>query len=173
VLTEAAYLVQLATGTPPGRAADVLQPVMLPWALVVTAGLLALGLRYARRRRPGRLAAAVGEGSRISFGVFLVHPLVLTLLLTSPARHVFSAAGQPLTSALLWLGTVLVSVAVVEVFVRTPLSLPLTGRRRPRGGAPRGPLTASVQREPGRDGEARPETPASSRAPRIETGSDS
>ena len=172
-VTEAAYLLQVATGTRPFPAADVLQPVMVPWTFAVTAGLLWLGLRYAVRRRPGPVAAAVSEGSRISFGVFLVHPLVITLLLTSPARHVLGAAGQPLTSALLWLGTVLVSVAVVEVFVRTPLSLPLTGRRRPRGGAPRGPLTASGQREPGRDGEARPETPGPSRAARIETGSDS
>jgi peptidoglycan/LPS O-acetylase OafA/YrhL len=133
VVTEAVYLVQVATGTPPYRAADVLQPVMLPWALVVTAGLLALGLRYALRRHPGRLAAAVSEGSRISFGVFLVHPLVITVLLTTPVERVLTAPGEPLTAVLLWLVTVLVSVAAVEVFVRTPLSLPLTGRRRPTG----------------------------------------
>jgi peptidoglycan/LPS O-acetylase OafA/YrhL len=166
VVTEAVYVVQVATGTPPFPAADVLQPVMVPYALVVTAGLLALGLRYARRRRPGPLAAAVSEGSRISFGVFLVHPLVLTLLLTTGASGVLTAPGQPLTSVLLWLGTVLASVAAVEVFVRTPLSLPLTGRRRPRKNSTG---TGATQRAPDRGGEPRPQTPE----PTVRPGSDS
>ena len=166
VVAEAVYLVQVATGTPPFPAADVLQPVMVPYALVVTAGLLALGLRYALRRRPGLVASAVGEGSRISFGVFLVHPLVISLLLTLPVGRVLTAAGPPLTSVLIWLVTVLVSIAAVEVIVRTPLSLPLTGRRRP--GQDR-PGTASAQRAPGRGGEPRPETAD----PTARTGSDS
>jgi peptidoglycan/LPS O-acetylase OafA/YrhL len=159
VVAEAVYLVQVATGTPPFPAADVLQPVMVPYALVVTAGLLALGLRYALRRRPGLVASAVGEGSRISFGVFLVHPLVISLLLTLPVGRVLTAAGQPVTSVLIWLVAVLVSIAAVEAFVRTPLSLPLTGRRRPHGGAPRSPLTAQAQPTAGPGGEAgqRPE----------------
>jgi peptidoglycan/LPS O-acetylase OafA/YrhL len=169
VVTEAAYLVQVATGTPPFRAADVLQPVMLPWTLVVTSGLLALGLRYALRRRPGPLAAAVSEGSRISFGVFLVHPLVITLLLTTPVDRVLAAPGQPLTTVLLWVGTVLISIAVVEVFVRTPLSLPLTGRRRPRADAPRTPHTASAQSAADPTGQPRAETAD----PTARAGSDS
>jgi hypothetical protein len=86
---------------------------------------------------------------------------------------VLTAAGQPVTTVLLWLGTVLVSVALVEVFVRTPLSLPLTGRRRPRGDAPPGPLTASAQRAPGRGGEPGQQKPEPARTSRIETGSDS
>ncbi len=165
VVTEAVYLVQVAAGTQPFPAADVLQPVMVPYALVVTAGLLALGLRYALHRRPGRTASAVAEGSRISFGVFLVHPLVISLLLTLPVGRVLTAAGQPLTSVLIWLVTVLVSIAAVEVFVRTPVSLPLTGRRRPQQDRSR---TASAQPAPGRGG-ARPETAD----PTARAGSDS
>ena len=160
VVTEAAYLVQVATGTPPMRAADVLQPVMLPWALAVTAGLLAIGLRYARRRRPGHLASAVSEGSRISFGVFLVHPLVITLLLGNHVGGLLQAAGQPAMSLLLWLVTVLASVAAVEVVARTPLSLPLTGRRRPRTA-----LTGSTQRVRATGGEPRQQTPDRTRPP--------
>jgi len=171
VFTEAAYLVQVATGTQPFPAADVLQPVMLPWTFAGTAGLLWLGLRYALRRRPGPVAAAVSEGSRISFGVFLVHPLVITLLLTTGVSRLLNAPGQPLTSVLLWLGTVLVSVAAVEVFVRTPLSLPLTGRRRPhKDSAPKDSArTGSAQRAPDRGGEPRPQTPE----PTVRPGSDS
>jgi peptidoglycan/LPS O-acetylase OafA/YrhL len=173
VVAEAVYLVQVATGTGPFRAADVLQPVMVPYALIVTAGLLGLGLRYALHRRPGRVSAAVGEGSRISFGVFLVHPLVISLLLTLPVGRVLTAAGQPLTSVLIWVVTVLISVAVVEVFVRTPLSLPLTGRRRSRDGAPRSPLTAAPQPAADRPGDAGAGTSDRAHAPQIDTRSDS
>jgi peptidoglycan/LPS O-acetylase OafA/YrhL len=133
VLTEGAYLWQVGTGTPPFRAADVLQPVMVGWTLVVTAGLLALGLSYAvhvaQAERRGWRARAVSEGARISFGVFLVHPLAISLLLLSPYGDLIARPGQPWQTALLWLGTVVVGVAVAEVAARTPLSLPLTGRR--------------------------------------------
>jgi peptidoglycan/LPS O-acetylase OafA/YrhL len=166
VVAEAAYLVQVAAGTGPFRASDVLQPVMLPYALVLTAGLFALGLRYAVHRRPGMAASAVTEGSRISFGVFLVHPLAISVLwLTAPVKRVLAAPGEPLTSMLLWLATVLVSVAAVEVFVRTPLSLPLTGRRRSRADGPRTPLTASPQSTAGPAGDSRAETPEAARRP--------
>jgi peptidoglycan/LPS O-acetylase OafA/YrhL len=174
VVAEAVYLVQVATGTGPFRAADVLQPVMVPYALIVTAGLLWLGLRYALRRRPGgRVSAAVGEGSRISFGVFLIHPLVISLLLTTPVSRVLTAGGQPLESVLIWVLTVLVSIAAVEVFVRTPLSLALTGRRRSRGGGPRSPLTASPQPAADREGQARADPADRAPAAPIQTGSDS
>jgi peptidoglycan/LPS O-acetylase OafA/YrhL len=135
VFTEGAYLLQLATGSPVYRAADVLQPDMIVWTAALTAGLLALGLRFAANRRPGLAASAVAEGARISFGVFLVHPLVITAVLASPLAGPLRRSGQPWTSVLVWLLVVLVSVPVVELVARTPLSLPLTGRRRP--GRPR------------------------------------
>jgi peptidoglycan/LPS O-acetylase OafA/YrhL len=133
LLTEGAYLLQVRTGTPPYRAADVLQPVMVGWTVLVTAGLFWLGLRYAERRRGGVVSRAVGEGARISFGVFLVHPLAISLLLASPLAGPLGRAGQPWLAAGLWVLTVLASVAAVEVVARTPLSLPLTGRRRQSG----------------------------------------
>jgi peptidoglycan/LPS O-acetylase OafA/YrhL len=136
LLTEGVYLAQVATGSPPARASEVLQPVMVGWTLVLTVGLLAVGLAYARRRREGRIAACVREGSRISFGVFLVHPLVISALLASWPGTLIGRAPAPVSFALLWLVTVVVSVAVAEVAARTPLSLPLTGRRRDRSPRP-------------------------------------
>jgi peptidoglycan/LPS O-acetylase OafA/YrhL len=91
--------------------------------------LLAVGTAYARRRRPGRLSAAVHEGARISFGVYLVHPLVITVLLRTWPGDVISRIPPPTSLAVLWLVTVVVSVLLVEVAIRTPLSLALTGRR--------------------------------------------
>jgi peptidoglycan/LPS O-acetylase OafA/YrhL len=137
LLTEGVYLWQLSTGTPPFRASDVLQPVMIGWTLIVTAGLLAVGLRYALRVADGRPLPGIREGARISFGVFLVHPLVISVLLVTPLSRAITWPGQPWETALLWLGAVVISTAVAEIAVRTPLALPLTGRRfqpgRPTG----------------------------------------
>jgi peptidoglycan/LPS O-acetylase OafA/YrhL len=133
LITETAYLWQIRSGTPPFRASDVLQPVLLGWTLVLTAGLLVLGLRYALRAADGRPLPGLREGARISFGVFLVHPLVLGVLLLPPLAARITRIAQPGQTLLLWLATVVLSAAFAEVAVRTPLSLPLTGRRaRPR-----------------------------------------
>ena len=83
-------------------------------------------------------AAAARRSARvrwISFGVFLVHPLVISLLLTLPVGRVLPGSWAAADVGADLVATVLVSVAAVEVFVRTPLSLPLTGRRR-RSAAP-------------------------------------
>ena len=132
LLTEAVYLWQVGTGTRPSRASDVLQPVMVGWTLILTTGLLAVGLRYALRADVGPAAALGARGARISFGVFLVHVLVIDLLLLSPLGPVISRPGQPWLSVLLWLGTVVVSVvfaeslpdAAVAAAHRTPLRAP-------------------------------------------------
>ena len=142
--TEGVYLAQVAGGATAGHASEVLQPVMVGWTLVVTACLLAAGLAYARRRPStsaagtseagtSRVSAAVGEGARISFGVFLVHPLVITVLQQTWPGHVVGRVPAPASQALLWVLTVAIGVAVAEVAVRIPLSLPLTGRPSERG----------------------------------------
>jgi peptidoglycan/LPS O-acetylase OafA/YrhL len=139
LLTESAYVWQVRSGTPPFRASDVLQPVLVGWTFVLTAGLLVLGLRYALRAADGRPLPGLREGARISFGVFLVHPLVLGLLLLPPLAARITRLAQPWQTVLLWLATVVVSAAFAEVAARTRLSLPLTGRRaQPRTPAPEG-----------------------------------
>jgi peptidoglycan/LPS O-acetylase OafA/YrhL len=117
----------------------VLQPVLVGWTFVLTAGLLVLGLRYALRAAEGRPLPGLREGARISFGVFLVHPLVLGVLLLPPLAARITRLAQPWQTVLLWLATVVVSAAFAEVAARTRLSLPLTGRRaQPRTPAPEG-----------------------------------
>jgi peptidoglycan/LPS O-acetylase OafA/YrhL len=146
VLTEGCYLAQLAIGSAPTHASEVLQPVMAAWAPLMTLGLLAVGLRYASTRRPGPASRAVAEGARISFGVFLVHPLVITWLLGTWYGVFASGLGQPWLSIVLWPAVVLISVMAVEVVAYTPLSLPLTGRHRTplprRASSSSGPLSS-------------------------------
>jgi peptidoglycan/LPS O-acetylase OafA/YrhL len=131
LLGEAAYLVQVLLGSAPYDAADPVQPVMVPWSVAVTVGIVALGCWYADHRRPGRLAAAVAQASLASFGVYLLHPLVLDMVLTRWLQP--QGIPAPASTVLAWLVTLVASFAVVGLVIRSPLSVPLTGRRRPRG----------------------------------------
>jgi peptidoglycan/LPS O-acetylase OafA/YrhL len=131
VLQIGSYALQLAVTHSPGFAVDPLQPSTVLESLAVTVGLYALGCRYARRRRPDRrLARFVDRASLVSFGVFLVHPLVLNTLLGRWLTYGATPVVQPVAAALAWGGTLLLSFVFAEVAVRTPAALPLTGRRR-------------------------------------------
>lgn len=140
VAAEAVYFAKVWHGAPPGAegASDVLQPVMIVWSFGAVALLALAGCTWDLRRVPG------GRGSRVlqwcssaSFGVYLVHPLVLDgvleLGLHGPDP---SLVPQPWASLVAWSLTLAGSVAIVAVLRKTPLSLPLTGRARPRGGTP-------------------------------------
>lgn len=123
------YLLAVALGESPTKAATPLQPVLMLWSVAASAGLLALGTLWADRRRPGLLAETVRVGSDRSFGIFLAHPLVIALLLLADdgwlGEHL--ATPWPLT-VVVYLLTIAGTVALVEVARRSILSLPLTGR---------------------------------------------
>jgi peptidoglycan/LPS O-acetylase OafA/YrhL len=132
VATEAWYLGAEHNGRIAVDAAAVLQPVMLPWSIAAVAGLFLLGARYSRRRRAGsRLDKALSLGSDRSFGVFLVHPAVLWLLLQGQTRWLPGLHGISLT-ATAYVLVVAGSIGLTEIFRRSPLSLALTGRHRLR-----------------------------------------
>jgi peptidoglycan/LPS O-acetylase OafA/YrhL len=130
VVAEVWYLVAVHRGYVPVDAAAVLQPVMLGWSVAAIAGLALLGLAYSDRRIAGsRLDRALSYGSDRSFGVFLVHPAVLWLLLEAQGRWLPGLNAFVLTVAA-YLCVVAGSIAVIEVFRRSRLSLLLTGRHR-------------------------------------------
>jgi peptidoglycan/LPS O-acetylase OafA/YrhL len=132
-LHEGVYLAQLAvTGSAP-LADDPLQPSIVPWSLAVTVGFYALGCAYARYRRAGsRAARFVDRASLASFGVYLVHPLFLNVLLGRWLSWGAAPVSPAAASALAWIGTLALSYAFAAVVIRTALALPLTGRRRLR-----------------------------------------
>jgi peptidoglycan/LPS O-acetylase OafA/YrhL len=132
-LHEGVYLAQLAvTGSAP-LADDPLQPSIVPWSLAVTVGFYALGCTYARYRRAGsRAARFVDRASLASFGVYLVHPLFLNVLLGRWLSWGAAPVSPAAASALAWIGTLALSYAFAAVVIRTALALPLTGRRRLR-----------------------------------------
>jgi peptidoglycan/LPS O-acetylase OafA/YrhL len=132
------YLREVHAGLSPFDASQIFQPVVVVESLAAFGGLFALGVRWADRRRPSPLDRLVSEGSRRSFGVFLAHPLVLQGLLwlgslsgllallqrtpTGVALAVGLAVVVPLVLAASW--------ALVGWALRSPLTLPLTGRPR-------------------------------------------
>ncbi|MCH4249599.1 MAG: acyltransferase [Microbacteriaceae bacterium] len=117
-----------------------LQPIIVIWGVAVALGFLGFGSWWAERRQEGSLSArTVAFASDISFGVYLVHPLVLWILLSvGPGSHdwVPELIPSPWLTIVTYAVVVAVSVGFVAVARRTPLSLPLAGRRRRRPVAP-------------------------------------
>jgi peptidoglycan/LPS O-acetylase OafA/YrhL len=71
----------------------------------------------------------VDRASDLSFGVYLVHPLLLLGLFSLPWVSSPPAAVTAVVTTFLALGG---SLLVAEIARRTPASLPLTGRPRRR-----------------------------------------
>jgi peptidoglycan/LPS O-acetylase OafA/YrhL len=128
--TEAFYLVAVHWGKSPVSAAAVLQPVMVPWSLAAVALLLAVGTVWDERRQAGsRTDRALNLASDRSFGVFLVHPLVLWALLQVQARWWHVPFG-PILSVGCYVLVLIGSLGFAEVVRHTYFSLALTGRKR-------------------------------------------
>ena len=137
VAAMAAYSWQLRT-MDPRSASNVLQPAQTfaCAAAVIVVGLV--GVRWASGERRGQRWVAIG--SDISFGVYLVHPLVLTLLLNNGLGTDHQRFPQLVCTILAFVGVVLGSTALAWLLRQTPLSLALVGRPRRRT-QPRSPST--------------------------------
>jgi len=133
------YCAGMLAGKDPITASTVLQPVMVPWSMAAVAGLVAIGTSWRERRRPGRLQAAVNWASDRSFGIYLVHPLLLSMLLGAAHHTVQRHVANPQLTVLVYAFVVLAAVGVTEVLRRVPGSLILTGRPKV---APRRPPTS-------------------------------
>lgn len=140
VLTGAAaegwYHRSVLGGSSPVAASDVFQPVMVPWCVAVITALFALGVMWAARRGAGPGSRAVEIGSDRSFGVFLVHPMVLWALMVGPSAWLSTHMSALGSTIIAFATTVVVSLLVVEVLRHSPLSMVLTGKRRSLRGSP-------------------------------------
>ena len=157
-ILEGHYLVDtLVRNIAPGAVITVLQPAMAPYSVGAIAFLYWLTLWQAERvqRRDGQRTRRVWFAlSDSAFGVYLVHPLILTAVLGSIVPH-FTGWPVAATVALVWLLTAAGSVAVTLLLLRIPVVSRLVGRERPapewlrRGWSPvagggRAALAASV-----------------------------
>jgi len=122
-------------GLSPSAATAVFQPGLVLETLCFSWALLTLSLRWADHG--ARYRKVVCAGADGSFGIFLAHPLLLQGLLALAGLTGVLAAIQAASSllqlaALLGVGVPLIcglSGLLVMIVRRTPLSLPLTGRR--------------------------------------------
>ena len=113
-----------------GDASDPFQPSVIPFNVCVIAlGYLA-GMWLVRPWRHRWIRAAVRVGSDDSYGIFLAQMIFVTALAAwggrDFARLMPFYVWLPLTIAFAYLG----SIALTEVLARTPLAVPLTGRKQ-------------------------------------------
>ncbi|MGN6326229.1 acyltransferase [Pseudolysinimonas sp.] len=117
-------------GYPLYQAGSPLQPVIMVWAVCVGLGFLALGSWWADRRVPdSRFSRAVDRVSDRSFGIFLVHPMILWVLLWIGDDWVPDHVIDPWLTLVAYVTVIVLSYVVADLARRSPLSLPLAGRR--------------------------------------------
>lgn len=106
----------------------VLQPAMIPWAVMIIVLLSAIGVRYeARRQNNPRYGGLVKWIADLSFGIYLVHPMILewwAWLLSKYYLYKPSYLLDAITVALL----VTLSMLAMALIGRTPVSPWLIGR---------------------------------------------
>jgi peptidoglycan/LPS O-acetylase OafA/YrhL len=102
----------------------------VPWCVAVMTALFALGVGWAARRGVGPGSRVVEIGSDRSFGVFLVHPMVLWALTLGPSEWLSTHVSALCSTVITIATTVVASLLVVEVLRHSPLSMALTGKRR-------------------------------------------
>ena len=128
-------------GMPPEQASNVFQPVIVVESVAVGWAFLAIGLRWEDRGAPAE--RVIRAGGDVSFGVYLMHPLLLQGVLRVATTTGLIAmidrlpAGLGVTVQLLALVPLLYAAcALIAVAARrTPLSLPATGRSRQKSPA--------------------------------------
>jgi peptidoglycan/LPS O-acetylase OafA/YrhL len=138
VVTVSWYLLAVAAGQTPSQASAVFQPAEVVWSIAAVAALAACGVRWADARAAAVAARADRPGgwslpllSRHSFGIFLVHPLVLNTLVVVGFVRVLRAHLPDLVAyALVWPIVLVIATVFAVLASRTPASVILTGRRR-------------------------------------------
>jgi peptidoglycan/LPS O-acetylase OafA/YrhL len=124
------FLAQYGVTSALGSGNDAFQPSVIPFNVgAITCGYLA-GVALVRPDRSRLTKAVVRSGSDNAYGIYLSHMLVITTLVWLGWRNVTALIPWPLL-CLLTVGIVVaVCTPLTALLARTPLAVPLTGRRR-------------------------------------------
>jgi peptidoglycan/LPS O-acetylase OafA/YrhL len=131
VFAEAVYfLARIGVTRAFGNGSDPFQPSVIPFNVCALACGYLAGMFLVRPRRSRRTRAAVRVGSDNAYGIYLAQMMFISTLTWLGWRHFADLAPfwvwLPLTLAIAYLG----SIALTAVLARTPLAVPLTGRKR-------------------------------------------
>jgi peptidoglycan/LPS O-acetylase OafA/YrhL len=141
-----------------GSGSDPFQPSVIPFNVGILGCVYLVGMWLVRPERSWRIRAAARVGSDDSYGIYLAQMIFITALgslgwSNFAVREPFWV-WLPLTVAIAYFG----SIALTALLARTPLAVPLTGRKQapwrtllPRLTAPAVPVAAGA-------GPARPMT---------------
>jgi peptidoglycan/LPS O-acetylase OafA/YrhL len=128
--TLGAYFARVADGEDAPAAGNPLHPDVLPWAIGSVLGLYMLCTWWSTRRRAGSpLASFVDFGSVRAFGVYAVHPLMIQLQ-WAPFHEQFTEffGNRVFAGMAMFLTTTALSLAAVELMLRSPFAKTLVAR---------------------------------------------
>jgi len=141
-----------------GSGSDPFQPSVIPFNVGILACVYLVGMWLVQPQRSWRIKAAARIGSDDSYGIYLAQMIFITAL-ASLGWEKFAVRTPfwvwlPLTVAIAYLGC----IALTALLARTPLAVPLTGRKQApwRTLLPR--LTAPPMPETAESGPTRPMT---------------
>jgi peptidoglycan/LPS O-acetylase OafA/YrhL len=124
------FLAEHGVTTVLGSGDDPFQPSLIPFNVgAITCGYLA-GVALVRSQRSRRMKAVVRSGSDNAYGIYLSQMLFITALVWLGWGRLSSTVPWPLL-CLLTVGIIFACcIALTSVLARTPLAVPLTGRRQ-------------------------------------------
>jgi peptidoglycan/LPS O-acetylase OafA/YrhL len=131
------YVMRLDDGEKPIDASFALQPTLQPFIFCAIAALYAAAVWWSDRREgTPRFNSVVSYASNRSFAIFLSHVFVLQLLILPRGNPGHDEGwfqqhlGSPWSTAVVYVLTVAITLAVAECLRRAPGALYLTGRPR-------------------------------------------
>jgi peptidoglycan/LPS O-acetylase OafA/YrhL len=130
------FLAYYGVTTAFGSTDDPFQPSVLAFNAGAIACLYLIGVWLARPGRSRRTQALVRSGSDNSYGVYLSQLLFINALVWLHWEHLTASVSWPLLCLLTVPIVYLSGFALTALLARTPLAVPLTGRRRVRWPSP-------------------------------------
>jgi peptidoglycan/LPS O-acetylase OafA/YrhL len=124
------FLADTGVTTVLGSGNDPFQPSVIPFDVGAIACLYLLGAALVKPGRSRRLRAAVRSASDNSYGVYLSQILFIDALIWAGWARLDSVVWWPLLCAATVVIVFLASMGLTSLLARTPLAVPLTGRKQ-------------------------------------------